>query len=255
MSALVSIIVPVFNSEKYLVRCLESVQQQFYANWECIIVDDCSTDGSVGIISEFVANDRRFKLIRLDKNSGGPSAPRNAGIRLCIGDWICFLDSDDEWYPDKLDQQLNHHILTGAEWTCTAYRRVSITGSSTLHFPAEKMGYEELIRRNQVLLSSVMFSKKMVSKIKFLNLGHEDFAQWLVLAKSGHYISGVQNPLVTHFRRNNSVSSNKFLVLTFYWRIFRDVLGMSRCIALFVFTRYLVIGFLVMFSQKFANKG
>ena len=94
---LVSIIIPVYNVEKYLTKCLDSVINQTYSNLEIILVDDGSTDRSGVICDEYTGLDKRIKVIH-NKNSGVSSA-RNAGIRICNGDFIAFIDSDD--YVDK----------------------------------------------------------------------------------------------------------------------------------------------------------
>lgn len=89
----ISIIIPAYNSEKYLEKCLISVQKQSYTDWECIIVDDGSTDGSVKFVRDFIKDDQRFKL--LCKNNGGAASARKYGVLNAKSDWILFSDSDD----------------------------------------------------------------------------------------------------------------------------------------------------------------
>lgn len=95
----VSIIVPVYNVSKYIVRCLDSVSNQTYKGTiECILVDDCGSDNSLGVCEEYVKNYRgqiKYKIVRREKN-GGLSAARNSGIKVAKGDYLYFLDSDDE---------------------------------------------------------------------------------------------------------------------------------------------------------------
>ena len=88
-----SIIVPVYNVELYLASCMDSVLRQNFTDYECILIDDGSTDKSSAICNEFSAKDKRIKVIH-QKNSG-PSAARNTGILNSIGDYIVFLDADD----------------------------------------------------------------------------------------------------------------------------------------------------------------
>lgn len=101
---LISVITPLFNAEPYIAQTIESVLSQTYAQWEMIIVDNCSTDESKTIVRSF--NDSRIKLIELDYNSGGPARPRNIGIENAKGDYIAFVDSDDVWMPKKLEKQI-----------------------------------------------------------------------------------------------------------------------------------------------------
>ncbi|RFS33269.1 glycosyltransferase family 2 protein [Acinetobacter sp. SWAC5] len=101
---LISIIIPMYNREKTINECLNSVSQQTYRNIEILVVDDCSYDESVNIVKNYL--DNRVKLVQLDKNSGAQVA-RNRGIIEAKGEWIAFNDSDDIWMLNKLEKQLN----------------------------------------------------------------------------------------------------------------------------------------------------
>ena len=102
--SLVSIITPVHNSESFLDQCIESVRAQTHTQWEHILIDDCSKDNSISIINQYCKKDRRIKYIGLEINSGAGVA-RNKGIEKAKGEYIAFLDSDDLWYPEKLEKQ------------------------------------------------------------------------------------------------------------------------------------------------------
>ena len=101
----VSIIMPVYNSKKYITETIKSVQAQTYENWELIIVDDCSTDNTVKIIKDFMYKDLRIKLTILDKNQGVSHA-RNISLDNTTGRYIAYLDSDDIWKKNKLSRQI-----------------------------------------------------------------------------------------------------------------------------------------------------
>ncbi|MDE6019660.1 MAG: glycosyltransferase [Ruminococcus sp.] len=103
---LISIVIPVFNSENFIRRCIESIQSQTYKNWECIIVDDGSTDSSLSLLQNYTHNDKRFRIIH-QKNSGAGKA-RNNGIEQAKGDYIVFVDSDDVILPDYLEELSRH---------------------------------------------------------------------------------------------------------------------------------------------------
>lgn len=96
----ISVIIPIYNSEKFLEECLTSVQKQDYENFEAILIDDGSTDSSVLISESFCNRDSRFKLFQ--KPNEGPAVARNIGMRLATGDFICFIDSDDVISPNML---------------------------------------------------------------------------------------------------------------------------------------------------------
>ena len=96
----VSVIIPVYNVEKYLRECLDSVMAQTFTDFEAICVNDGSTDGSLAILEEYAAKDKRFKII--NRENGGLSAARNSGIQQSSGKYVDFLDSDDMLTPDAL---------------------------------------------------------------------------------------------------------------------------------------------------------
>ncbi len=98
---LVSIIVPVYNVEQYLRRCLDSVLAQTYSNWECICVNDGSPDGSAAILAEYSSKDERFRI--LDRENGGLSAARNTALDAMAGEYMIFIDSDDFIHPQLLE--------------------------------------------------------------------------------------------------------------------------------------------------------
>ena len=101
-----SIIIPVYNTlEKKLRRCLDSIIVQLYKDYECIVVDDGSTDGSAVIIDEYVTNDARFKAVH--KKNGGVSSARNCGLRIASGEWLVFVDSDDFLMPDHISSLMD----------------------------------------------------------------------------------------------------------------------------------------------------
>lgn len=96
-----SILIPAFNSEKTLARALDSLCQQSFPDWEALIIDDASTDGTAGLAEAYAARDNRFRVVRQTKNTG-PAAARNMGIELARGEWIALLDADDAYLPERL---------------------------------------------------------------------------------------------------------------------------------------------------------
>lgn len=115
----ISIIIPVYNAEKYLRACLLSAQTQTYKNIEIIIINDGSSDGSAAICTEFAAQDNRITYI--SQKNAGQSAARNAGLALASGDYICFLDADDAYLPDYCEALLNAAQIYGADITACGY--------------------------------------------------------------------------------------------------------------------------------------
>lgn len=104
-SPLVSVIVGVYNKERFVGECLRSVLAQTYPNWELIVVDDASTDNSLAEAERAISGDSRARFLRRETNSGHPGVVRNEGIRAARGMFIAFLDADDVWKPEKLAVQ------------------------------------------------------------------------------------------------------------------------------------------------------
>src|SRR5438874_1529861 len=96
-----SVLIPAYNRAHYLAECLDSVLAQTLPDWECIIVDDGSTDGTPELAADYMRRDARFRYHR--QENAGVSAARNTGIRLAAGEWVAFLDSDDYYFPTALE--------------------------------------------------------------------------------------------------------------------------------------------------------
>lgn len=107
MKPKVSVIIPTYNSANLIGRAIGSVLAQTYHNFEVIIVDDGSTDNTEEVVRELQEKDERIIYRKLEKNSGGAAKPKNIGIKIAKGDYIATLDADDEWFPEKLEKQLD----------------------------------------------------------------------------------------------------------------------------------------------------
>ena len=117
---LVSIVMPSYNTAKYIEESINSVLNQTHSNWELIIVDDCSTDNTDEILSKYV-DDKRIIYIKNEKNSGA-AVSRNRALREAKGKWIAFLDSDDLWEPTKLEKQIKFMKENDYKFSYTDYK-------------------------------------------------------------------------------------------------------------------------------------
>jgi len=125
---LVTVIMPLYNKRPYVRRAIESIQQQTFADWELVIIDDGSTDGS---IAEIPMDDKRIRL--LQQENAGPAVARNRGIREARGEFITFLDADDVYYPHKLEEEMILlHKEKRAKWMISAFDREE-NSETTLH--------------------------------------------------------------------------------------------------------------------------
>ena len=119
MSCFVDIILPNYNKEFFLQETIDSVLNQSYNNWKLVIIDNCSTDNSKTVIEKFREN-KKINIIHLKKNMGA-SFSRNLGIRLSNSKYISFLDADDLWTPNKLNDQINFMEEKDYNFTYTDY--------------------------------------------------------------------------------------------------------------------------------------
>ncbi len=122
MSALVSIIIPVYNLEKYIAKCLKSVVTQTYKNLEIICIDDGSTDGSARIIKEFSERDTRIKYVY--QNNKGLSATRNEGMQMSTGEYILFIDPDDFMHAEAVERFIQAAYGRNADLVCSELKYV-----------------------------------------------------------------------------------------------------------------------------------
>ncbi|WP_321826104.1 glycosyltransferase family 2 protein [Maribacter dokdonensis] len=225
---MVSIITPVHNSGKFIEECIQSVKLQTYIDWEHILVDDCSTDNSVKIIEEYAQIDSRIKLHCLAVNSGA-GITRNKAIELAKGDYIAFLDSDDTWYPKKLQLQLNFMIANDYYFSFTSYDKMDELGNNLNSIVKSKrfVDYHSALYKNPIGCLTVMYDVKYFGKQYMPSIRkRQDYALWLkLLKKSDAY--GLSEVLATYRIGNESISSNKFKLLKYEWQIYREVEGLS----------------------------
>lgn len=133
--ARVSVVIPVYNIEEHLRQCLDSVRAQTLDDIEIICVDDGSTDGSPEILARYAAEDSRFRIVT--QQNAGPGAARNAGLALASGEYVIFLDSDDWFEADFLQQMTDRAVQTGAD--VTICRGVEFDTATGREYPSEWM--------------------------------------------------------------------------------------------------------------------
>ena len=146
MNPLVTVIVPVYNAEKYVDRCLSSIEAQTYQNYECLCIDDGSVDKSGEIIQEFTDRDQRFAYIY--QPNSGPSAARNKGLENAKGEYILFIDSDDTVEHDYLDKLVEGIVQSGGDICNCGYQ---YKGKENYYFndyfPISKMTRDEFLKK------------------------------------------------------------------------------------------------------------
>ena len=223
---LISVIMPMHNSERYVGKAIESVMGQTYPYWELLVVDDGSTDKSCDVVRAYAQQDTRIRLLINDDQVGMPYAPRNYGIQRAKGDFIAFLDSDDMWLREKLKQQLAlffHDNVTAVVYS--DYEKVSENGkrSARVVSAPRKTNYRQMLYGNVIGNLTGIYDVRKVGKSYFTQVHHEDYAFWLSVLKSGYIARNTQTVSALYRVRKHSVSANKLGLLTWQWRIYRDV--------------------------------
>ncbi len=248
MCSLVSIITPVYNCEEYIDKTIESVLSQTYENWEMIIVDDCSTDNTKAVLQKYL-NDPRIKYVLLEENSGAAVA-RTKAMELAEGEFMAFLDSDDIWYPQKLQVQLEFMKNNNILFSCTAYEQIDQEGrllGRVIKSP-EKTDYDRLLLDCPVGNSTVMYNVCKLGKFKVPNIRkRNDDALWLTMLKKEKYIYSLNMVLAQYRIRENSISSGKLSLVKYHWKLYREIEHLSVLRSVFHICFW---GFLKVFKIK-----
>ena len=162
---LISIIVPIFNTEKHLHQCLDSISSQSYENFECLLINDGSTDASASICREYVAKDARFRYF--EKENGGVSSARNLGIeRSGGGAYITFIDSDDWVEFDYLEVLYSAIIQETADISVSTYRTYEMSKNQWLFHAFKRVEHQKVFSR-QELFNKLMFLDSLDSSYGF----------------------------------------------------------------------------------------
>jgi teichuronic acid biosynthesis glycosyltransferase TuaG len=246
-TGLVSIIIPTFNSEKFILETIQSVQNQTYTNWEMILVDDASTDTTVGIISKLAQVDNRIQLLQLDKNSGTGVA-RNTALATAKGKYISFLDADDLWKPQKLQKQIDFLITNNLPFTFSFYDCINEAGESLnkrVEVPV-RLSYRQLFFCNYVGNLTGIYDVSYFGKIKISSIRkRQDWMHWLTILKKIKTAEAVPESLAFYRIRDNSISTSKFDLIKYNFAVYRRFHGLNWIMALlcmsgFLFTQLLV---------------
>jgi len=215
-SVKISVVIPVYNREKTIRYCLDSVLNQTYSPMEIIVVDDCSTDKTVQVIKSY--SDPRIRCIVLDKNSGAQAA-RNRGIKEAKGEWIAFQDSDDEWMPEKLEKQIkiiekeNFNPWLVVHSNCLRY--YPSKGEKKIWLLPEIVGdnvYPLLLEKPGPLFQGLLVSKMALEKIGYLDENVPSYQEWDTSIRLAKYCKffHIKEPLFIYYlHEDKTISKNK----------------------------------------------
>ena len=217
----VSVIIPIYNAEKYLRKTLDSIIVQTYKDIEIVLVDDCSDDDSANIIKEYIQKYPEIVYFLQETNQGAGAA-RNKALELATGQYVAFLDSDDIWYPNKVAKQLELMKKRNCPFSYTAIEMIDENDNllKNKRNIKETCDYKYLLHNTIIATSSVIIDRTILGDFRMpLRRGGQDYATWLMLLRNGCIARGINEALVKYRISSNSLSSNKFKSIKQIWEI------------------------------------
>lgn len=223
MEELVSVIMPSYNTAKFISDSINSVLYQTYKNWELIIVDDCSTDNTDEAVKPFLS-DNRIRYLKNEKNSGA-AVSRNYALREAKGKWIAFLDSDDLWEKDKLEKQISFMEKNDYKFSYTDYieidensepLEVTVTGPKIIS-KAKMFDY------CWMGCLTVMYDAEAMGLVQIEDIKkNNDYAMWLKVCKIADcYL--LDEKLASYRKRAGSISNHGYLkLIKWHYKLYRN---------------------------------
>ncbi len=211
---------------------------QSYQKWELLITDDSSSDNTLELIERI--KDTRIKTWKLKENLGAAIA-RNYSMSKAKGEYIAFLDSDDEWESRKLSDQLDFMINKRIDFSFTAYNRLKQDLEKKKKIQIEpKTNFKQLLKNTQIYTSTVVVRRKAFSKFDMPNIRRrQDFAFWLLLLKQTPYAFGLNKAYTNYYETPNSLSSNYIKSITSTYMVYKKQLRYSNVKSLYLLFNYI----------------
>lgn len=229
---------PAFNAEKTISESIDSVLAQTFTNFELVICDDSSTDKTRQLINEYLAKDKRVRLVS-NLYANGAAGARNSCIFESSGRYIAFLDSDDIWLPDKLKVQHEFMKSNGYALTHGSYEMFDESGFTKIISAPHKISFKDLLRKCDIGCLSVMFDKTKFDDIFFPYCPKEDYAFWLKLTKNSDVSSFSYIGVLARYRKQStSLSSSKIKEIPKQWYVLRFIAGINRTFSMFYLFTY-----------------
>ena len=254
MSALVSIVMPSYNTGRFIAESIRSVMAQTYTNWELIIVDDCSTDNTMDVLSSLCHPERneveskdlasRIRVLQNATNSGA-AVSRNRALREARGKYIAFLDSDDLWEPQKLSHQVRFMEKAHIHFSYTRYREIDQDGNevgSVISGP-RVIGKAGMFNYCWPGCLTVMYDREFVGEVQIAEIKkNNDYAIWLKIIQKANCVL-LRETLASYRKRSGSISrQSKLSLIKWHYRLYREAEGMNPISSLWITTRNLFFG-------------
>lgn len=254
IDGLVSIIMPSWNTGRFIAETIQSVIDQTYTNWELLIVDDCSTDNTDDVVASF--DDERIRFFHNEKNLGA-TLTRNKAMREARGEWIAFLDSDDLWMPEKLEHQIKFMLDNGYDFSYTNYERIDEESNSLNIFVngPRSVDKRKMYKYDYIGQLTMMYNAKSFGLIQIKDIKkNNDYAIRLQLYKKKGACCHILNENLAKYRvRKVSISHDKFIKkFKSHYDLFHMCDEKPALIAMWYACRNMYYGFLkkIMFEKK-----
>lgn len=236
---LVSVIMPTFDSGLKLADSIDSILNQTYRNLELIITDDDSTDAeTLGILKSYCEKDERVNVLYLEVNKG-PGYARDRSIERARGRYIAFCDSDDKWFPEKLERQIAFMNEKRCALSYTSYIIIDNDDRETgIVIAPPSMSFRKLKLDNQIGCLSAIYDTKLLGRKYYMPFirKRQDWGLFLtILRDTGQNAYAIREPLAYYRDTKGSVSSNKLSLIKYNIRIYEKVLGFSHLKAVLYF--------------------
>lgn len=224
----VSVLMPAHQAATTLAAAIDSVRAQTWTDWELLVSDDGSRDGTAAIARAAAEGDARIRLIRSEETSGAAAA-RNRALAVARGRYIAFLDADDLWLPEKLARQIPFMQRTGAVLSYTGFfRRRPGRAARRVHVPAQ-VDRDRLLHGNVIGCLTAVYDAGQIGHVPMRPLRRrQDYALWLDILRLCPRAEGLDEPLAIYTLQPGSLSANKWAASRDTWRMYRDVAGLSR---------------------------
>lgn len=239
---LVSIITPTYNSMRYIDETYQSIRAQTYVNWEWIITDDNSTDGTYDFLSNLSKTDTRIKVYRNHINQGAGFS-RNVCIKNSCGRFIAFLDSDDLWLPRKLEIQTSFMVNNKYALTYGYYQKFNSSGDCGVIKAPDTTNYNKLLHSNVIGCLTAMYDTELIGKKYMPTIRkRQDMALWLEILKEVDQAHCVKET-IARYRSDSGMTSNKLNIIFNQWQFYREHLKLNVILSCFYFLSYAYNGF------------
>lgn len=242
----ISIVMPCHNGEGFLAAAIDSVIAQTHSNWELVIINDGSTDGSQAIIDSYTARDPRILSV-VHPKALGAGAARNSGLDNASARWVAFLDCDDLWKPQKLEIQLAEMVRHGAALSTTYYDVIDSSGTVTgMVEPFDRVfTFGRLLKCNDIGCSAAMIDRNAVGSVRFTDFRRaQDFVFWCSILAKGTLCLCIHQNLGQYRVHSKSRTQNKFETASNRIALLQKALGVPLVVLPYYLGFYVLYGVL-----------